>query len=116
MNKRIIAFIVLLVLSLPTAGHAIDLTLRDAPAKVLFSPDGGATQAIVREIDNARLEILVQAYSFTSAPIARALVMLTDGAFQWRSSLTRASERRGIAALLFWRTAESLSTSMRLTP
>jgi phosphatidylserine/phosphatidylglycerophosphate/cardiolipin synthase-like enzyme len=28
----------------------------------------------VREIDNATLEILVQAYSFTSAPIAKALV------------------------------------------
>jgi phosphatidylserine/phosphatidylglycerophosphate/cardiolipin synthase-like enzyme len=34
----------------------------------------GPTQAIVREIDNATLEILVQAYSFTSAPIAKALV------------------------------------------
>jgi phosphatidylserine/phosphatidylglycerophosphate/cardiolipin synthase-like enzyme len=32
------------------------------------------TQAIVREIDDATLEILVQAYSFTSAPIAKALV------------------------------------------
>ncbi|MBU2054387.1 MAG: phospholipase D family protein [Proteobacteria bacterium] len=35
--------------------------------------DGG-TKAIVREIDRARSEILVQAYSFTSAPIAEALL------------------------------------------
>lgn len=41
---------------------------------VYFSPHGGATQAIIREINNAKSEILVQAYSFTSAPIAKALV------------------------------------------
>lgn len=39
-----------------------------------FSPHGGATEAVVREIDGAKNEILVQAYSFTSAPIAKALV------------------------------------------
>lgn len=42
--------------------------------EVFFSPKGGATEAIVREIAAARSEILVQAYSFTSAPIARALM------------------------------------------
>jgi phosphatidylserine/phosphatidylglycerophosphate/cardiolipin synthase-like enzyme len=42
--------------------------------EVYFSPHGGATEAVVREIDSARSTILVQAYSFTSAPIARALV------------------------------------------
>jgi phosphatidylserine/phosphatidylglycerophosphate/cardiolipin synthase-like enzyme len=41
---------------------------------VYFSPRGGCTEAIVDEIGRARLTILVQAYSFTSAPIARALV------------------------------------------
>jgi hypothetical protein len=34
----------------------------------------GATQAVVREIDNAIPEVLVQAYSFVSALIAKALV------------------------------------------
>ena len=41
--------------------------------EVYFSPHGGATQAILKEIDAARSTILVQAYSFTSAPIAEAL-------------------------------------------
>lgn len=41
---------------------------------VYFSPAGGCTQAIVNEIDRAKSTILVQAYSFSSAPIARALV------------------------------------------
>ena len=39
-----------------------------------FSPNGGATEAIVKEINSAKQEILVQAYSFTSKPIAKALV------------------------------------------
>lgn len=38
------------------------------------SPKGGCTDAIVRELQRARREILVQAYSFTSRPIADALV------------------------------------------
>ena len=41
---------------------------------VFFSPNGGCTTAILSEINNAKSEILVQAYSFTSAPIAKALV------------------------------------------
>ena len=39
-----------------------------------FSPNGGCTQAVVSALSTAQKSILVQAYSFTSAPIARALV------------------------------------------
>jgi phosphatidylserine/phosphatidylglycerophosphate/cardiolipin synthase-like enzyme len=42
--------------------------------KVCFSPNGGCTEAIVKEINAAKSEILLQAYSFTSAPIAKALL------------------------------------------
>jgi phosphatidylserine/phosphatidylglycerophosphate/cardiolipin synthase-like enzyme len=41
---------------------------------VYFSPKGGCTEAVVQEIDHAKKEILVQAYSFTSKPIAKALL------------------------------------------
>jgi phosphatidylserine/phosphatidylglycerophosphate/cardiolipin synthase-like enzyme len=41
---------------------------------VYFSPHGGATSAIIKILDQAKKSILVQAYSFTSAPIASALV------------------------------------------
>src|SRR5512133_33636 len=41
---------------------------------IYSSPRGGATEAIVNEISAARSGILVQAYSFTSKPIAAALV------------------------------------------
>jgi len=39
-----------------------------------FSPNGGCTQAIVEQLNAAKKSVLVQAYSFTSAPIAKALV------------------------------------------
>jgi phosphatidylserine/phosphatidylglycerophosphate/cardiolipin synthase-like enzyme len=42
--------------------------------RTFFSPNGGGTEAIVAEIQHARSEVLVQAYSFTSAPIAKALL------------------------------------------
>ncbi len=43
------------------------------PIEVYFSA-GGGTEAVVKEIDAAESLILVQAGSFTSAPIAKALV------------------------------------------
>jgi phosphatidylserine/phosphatidylglycerophosphate/cardiolipin synthase-like enzyme len=57
----------------PTA-RALDVDISHAPVEVFFSPNNGATDAIVREIARARSEIFVQAYSFTSAPIAKALL------------------------------------------
>ena len=42
--------------------------------QVYFSPKGGATEAVVNALDQASNSVLVQAYSFTSAPIAKALV------------------------------------------
>lgn len=41
---------------------------------VHFSPKGGCKEAITREIEGAKTDIYVQAYSFTSAPIAKALL------------------------------------------
>jgi phosphatidylserine/phosphatidylglycerophosphate/cardiolipin synthase-like enzyme len=41
---------------------------------VHFSPEGGCTNAVVNELLHARHEILVQAYSFSSKPIAEALI------------------------------------------
>ena len=42
--------------------------------EVYFSPHGGCTDAIIRELNKAKSTVLVQAYTFTSAPIAKALL------------------------------------------
>ena len=53
----------------------IPATAQDTPIlKVYFSPRRGCTVAVIRELANAKTTIFVQAYSFTSAPIAKALV------------------------------------------
>ncbi len=42
--------------------------------RACFSPAGGCTQLVVETIAQAQQTIFVQAYSFTSAPIANALI------------------------------------------
>jgi len=41
---------------------------------IYFSPRGGVTGAVVERISQAQRTVLVQAYSFTSKPIAQALL------------------------------------------
>ena len=41
---------------------------------VYFSPHGGCTEAVIQTIAGAKKSILVEAYSFTSTPIAKALI------------------------------------------
>jgi len=71
---------VLMLLAIPAflvmygSPDAKDLTLNSSQTQVYFSPNGGATSAIIRELAQAKNEILVQAYSFTSKEIAKALV------------------------------------------
>ena len=50
------------------------LTLGNPPVQVYFSPNGGCIDAIIKQIDDAKSEILVQAYSFTSTTISKALL------------------------------------------
>ena len=60
-----------LVYLLRTAYHA---WFTPPSLRAHFSPKGGCTDAIVHEIQQARHEVVVLAYSFTSKPIAQALV------------------------------------------
>jgi len=71
MKKAVLFALFILLLTLSV--QAADITLNNTPAQVYFSPKGGCTDAIVREIGRAKTEILVQAYSFTSKEIAKAL-------------------------------------------
>jgi phosphatidylserine/phosphatidylglycerophosphate/cardiolipin synthase-like enzyme len=46
----------------------------NTPIQVYFSPNGDCSDAIIKEVDSAKSEVLVQAYYFTSAPIGKALI------------------------------------------
>lgn len=74
--KKITALFVVLALFtciviLPTATYTQE---KPSGLEVYFSPHGGCTDAIVRELNQAKNTVLVQAYSFTFAPIAKALL------------------------------------------
>jgi phosphatidylserine/phosphatidylglycerophosphate/cardiolipin synthase-like enzyme len=42
--------------------------------QAFYSPKGGCQDAVVREVNKARREVLVMAYSFTNDPITNALI------------------------------------------
>ena len=73
MRKNIccIAVLIIIILSIPASLQAKQTATDE---QVYFSPKGGCTEAIVKNLDQAERYVLVQAYSFTSKPIAEALV------------------------------------------
>jgi len=92
----------LMLLALGGPAWSFDLTLKNVPAQVYFSPKGGCTEAIVATLGAARQTVLVQAYSFTSAPIAGALKAAHDRGVDVRVVLDRSqrSERYTSATFL----------------
>lgn len=74
-NKWIAVFLLAMLLAVGCSStQATDKPQNDLSAKVYFSPNGGCTDAIVKELSGAKTEVLVQAYSFTSKEISKALV------------------------------------------
>ncbi len=71
--KATILFIVPLFLSI-FAYQSSEVASEVLSWTVCFTPGGNCTEAIVKTISQARTSIYVQAYSFTSAPIAKALL------------------------------------------
>ena len=74
--KRTITFLTILAITL-WAGLFPHITFsqeKSPPIEVYFSPHGGCTEAIIKELNKAKNTVLVQAYSFTSAPIAKAVL------------------------------------------
>ena len=69
---RIFAFVCILGFHHPAIAQ--QPTATSTTWEVYFSPHGGATSAILQTLDNAKSTVLVQACSFTSDPIAEALV------------------------------------------
>jgi phosphatidylserine/phosphatidylglycerophosphate/cardiolipin synthase-like enzyme len=67
-------FIFFVLFLTPSLSYPLNLTLNKTPTQIYFSPNGGCTEAIIQEIGKAKMEILVQAYSFTSQPIAKAIL------------------------------------------
>jgi len=63
---------ILAALFLPTVA-AVEIAQPVAGARVYFTPGDDAQAAVVAEIGKAKATVLVQTYSFTNVPIAKAL-------------------------------------------
>lgn len=71
--QKITFLLALLVLAAPAVAQDHG-PFTPSSVDVYYSPSGGCTTACVAVIDGAKKTIFVQAYSFTSMPIAQALV------------------------------------------
>lgn len=65
---------ILLLLLVGGCKEQAKLLPKAGEAAVYFSPNGGCTEAVVSALSQAKQTVLVQAYSFTSVLIAKALV------------------------------------------
>jgi phosphatidylserine/phosphatidylglycerophosphate/cardiolipin synthase-like enzyme len=72
--KRFIQSVILVVVLMAAGSPFASATPQRPSIEVFFSPQGGCTEAVVNALNHATNSVLVQAYSFTSAPIAKALV------------------------------------------
>jgi len=84
---------------LPWIATAADFT--PARVAVYFSPRGGATDAVVRALHAATTQVLVQAYSFTSVPIAKALVDAHKRGVTVRAVLDKSNQTEKYSAATF---------------
>lgn len=75
------------------AGQSVGSVASDRKIQVYFSPNGHCEQAIVEELNRAKKTVLVLAYSFTSAPIARALGEAKDRGVEVQVILDKSQKR-----------------------
>src|SRR5215467_7853977 len=99
------ALVTLLVYAIPfgavVATTQAGDTFSSAKVSVHFSPKGGATETVVHEIGEAKSQILVQAYSFTSAPIAKALLDAAKRGVKIHAVLDKSNETDKYSAATF---------------
>jgi phosphatidylserine/phosphatidylglycerophosphate/cardiolipin synthase-like enzyme len=98
--RRLLALWVLGVAS-ATASTSLAADSFPAQVSVYFSPHGECTDAIVRELGAARKQVLMQAYSFTSAPIAKALIDAKKRGVEVKAVLDKSNETAQYSSATF---------------
>ena len=73
-GRKVAALIALIILPLFPGSSPLVAQSGPKDLHAFFSPNGGCTDAVISALGDAKKTVLVQAYSFTSAPIAEALV------------------------------------------
>lgn len=86
-----------------TTAQIVQLPIKTAPNfEVAFSPRQGATKLIVATIEQAKNSVYLAAYSFTSEPIARALIAAHQRGVKVKIVLDKSQlkEKNSVAKLL----------------
>ena len=96
MKKKALTLLWLIVLLGASCGLAQAGSIR-----VYFSPNGGCTDAILSQLSQAKTEILLQAYSFTSKPIAQALIQAQKRGVRITAVLDKSNQRTKYSAATF---------------
>jgi phospholipase D len=74
MSHRSTPMLVSLIVLIAVATSTVAGEHECLPTTICFTPGGNCTALIVQALNTAKRSVLVQAYSFTSAPIAKALL------------------------------------------
>ncbi len=102
MKKFLLRFIFAIAVVHLSAGLIWGSTIRgEFTVSVYFSPNGGCTRAINNEIRKAQKSILVQAYSFTSAPIAAELLRAHKRGVKIQAILDKSNDSNKYSAAKF---------------
>jgi phosphatidylserine/phosphatidylglycerophosphate/cardiolipin synthase-like enzyme len=96
MKKRALLLLWLILFLGATGGLAQAGSIR-----VYFSPHGGCTDAIVSEINQAKSEIFLQAYAFTSKPIVQALLRAQKRGVKISAVLDKSNRSQKYSAATF---------------
>ncbi len=93
----------ILLLSVFLSALPISIAAQQTPSwSIYFSPHGGAAEAVVKELGHAKNSILVQAYSFTSAPIAKALMDAYKRGVKVQAILDKSQRTQKYSSLTFF--------------
>jgi phosphatidylserine/phosphatidylglycerophosphate/cardiolipin synthase-like enzyme len=107
MKRIVIPFLVILLFVSSPGIQAQEKATPCPSLAVYFCPKGGCTEAIIKELDKAKTSILVQAYSFTSAPIAKALLNAHKREVKVEVILDKSQERENTLQRISWPILES---------
>lgn len=66
--------LIILVFTLLNSSNLYADSFNNSTYEICFTPGQNCTNLIIKNMDKAKKSLLVQAYSFTSAPIAKAII------------------------------------------
>lgn len=66
--------LIILVFTLFNSSNLYADSFKNSTYEICFTPGQNCTNLIIKNMDKAKKSLLVQAYSFTSAPIAKAII------------------------------------------